>query len=246
MSYCVNCGVKLAESEKKCPLCHCPVVNPMEPQKADDAAQQTERPYPKRRDSIKNIVDRSFIISVVSILYVLPLAICLLIDWMLDRALSWSVISSVAIILSWALFFQPALFHKKYFACYTAVDFCLLAALFYTIGWYTGDYGWIGTLGIPIALAVYLLANLLAYLILSGVLRRKLYIGAAVLLSAGVFSVLVGVLVWRYEVSVLHLEKPFEFWSLITLFSCAAVAGVLCYIEKKKRLKKSLEKKLHI
>ena len=28
MSYCVNCGVKLAKSEKKCPLCNTKVINP--------------------------------------------------------------------------------------------------------------------------------------------------------------------------------------------------------------------------
>ena len=28
MSYCVNCGVKLASSERKCPLCNTVVYNP--------------------------------------------------------------------------------------------------------------------------------------------------------------------------------------------------------------------------
>ena len=28
MSYCVNCGVKLKNSEKKCPLCNTKVINP--------------------------------------------------------------------------------------------------------------------------------------------------------------------------------------------------------------------------
>ena len=28
MSYCVNCGVELAPSEKNCPLCGTPVINP--------------------------------------------------------------------------------------------------------------------------------------------------------------------------------------------------------------------------
>ena len=28
MSYCVNCGVKLKESEKVCPLCNTKVINP--------------------------------------------------------------------------------------------------------------------------------------------------------------------------------------------------------------------------
>ena len=34
MSYCVNCGVKLDPSLKRCPLCNTPVINPtlMNPQ----------------------------------------------------------------------------------------------------------------------------------------------------------------------------------------------------------------------
>ena len=28
MSYCVNCGVKLKQSEKFCPLCNTKVINP--------------------------------------------------------------------------------------------------------------------------------------------------------------------------------------------------------------------------
>ena len=28
MAYCVNCGVKLATSEKKCPLCFTPIYHP--------------------------------------------------------------------------------------------------------------------------------------------------------------------------------------------------------------------------
>ena len=30
MSYCVQCGVKLEQSLKSCPLCHTPVINPNE------------------------------------------------------------------------------------------------------------------------------------------------------------------------------------------------------------------------
>ncbi len=31
MSYCVHCGVKLAPSEARCPLCQTPVVDPVTP-----------------------------------------------------------------------------------------------------------------------------------------------------------------------------------------------------------------------
>ena len=42
MSYCVNCGVELEPSLKKCPLCNTPVINPNELQKIGEAVS----PYP--------------------------------------------------------------------------------------------------------------------------------------------------------------------------------------------------------
>lgn len=246
MSYCVNCGVKLAESEAKCPLCQCPVVNPMELQQESGVTTEAERPYPKRRDSLKNIVDRSFVVSVASILYAIPLLVCLLVDWMLDGVFSWSVIATVGIFLSWGIFFLPVLLEKKYFALYTAADLGLLLVLFVTIGWYTGNYGWIWVLGIPIAVLLYGICNLLAYLRMFGVLQRKLYLSATVLALSGLLCVVVEILEWIYETKILQLPKQFEFWSVIVFISCFVIAGVLCYIEKKKRLKKSLQKNLHI
>lgn len=246
MSYCVNCGVKLAESEKICPLCHCPVVNPMELQQPNDVTMKEESPYPKRRDTLKNIVDRSFVVSVASILYIIPLLVCLLVDWMLDGVFAWSVIATVGICLSWAVFFLPVLFDKKYLALYTAVDLGLLIALFFTIGWYTGDYSWIGVLAIPLATILYGITNVLSYLRMAGVLRRKLYLSATILGIIGLLCILVEWLEWVFETAVLHQYKQFEFWSVIVFISCFVIAGVLCYIEKKKKLKKSLEKNLHI
>lgn len=243
MSYCVNCGVKLAESEEKCPLCQCPVVNPMQAQKP---AEEIERPYPQRRDTLKNIVDKKFVVSVVSMLYAIPLLICLLVDWLLNKTLSWSVIATVGICLSWAIFFQPVLFQKKLFALYTAIDLVALIALFFTIGWYTGDYSWIWVLAIPISVLLYAISNGLVYLRMAGVLQRKLYLGATVLGLVGLLCIIVEWLEWLYESAVLHLPKHFEFWSVIVFISCFVIAGVLCYIEKKKKLKKSLQKNLHI
>ena len=40
MSYCVNCGVELDASAKKCPLCDTPVYNP----KAPEPEKQPEKP----------------------------------------------------------------------------------------------------------------------------------------------------------------------------------------------------------
>ena len=53
MSYCVNCGVKLAPSEKKCPLCGVPVVNPRDPW-----VEPSHRPYPKQVERVMHRIDR--------------------------------------------------------------------------------------------------------------------------------------------------------------------------------------------
>ena len=243
MSYCVNCGVKLAEAEEKCPLCQCPVVNPMQAQKP---TEEIERPYPQRRDTLKNIVDKKFVVAVASMLYVIPLLVCILVDRMLNGTLSWSIIAIAGIVLSWAIFFQPALFDKKYLVLYTAVDLGLLIGLFYIIGWYTGNYSWIAILAIPIAVLLYGIGNGLAYLRMAGVLQRKLYLGATILGLGGLLCVVVECLEWVYETEILQHAKKFESWSVIVFISCFVIAGVLCYIEKKKKLKKSLQKNLHI
>ncbi len=41
MSYCVHCGVELAESEARCPLCNTKVVDPAAPQQGNG-----KTPYP--------------------------------------------------------------------------------------------------------------------------------------------------------------------------------------------------------
>lgn len=242
MSYCVNCGVKLAESEEKCPLCQCPVVNPM----AQQSAEPIERPYPQRRDTLKNIVDRGFVVSVASILYAIPLLICLFVDWMLNGALTWSVVATAGIALSWAIFFQPILFDKKFLALYTAVDLTLLIVLFYAIGWQVNDYSWILIIAVPIAVILYGITNAIGYLRMSGVLRRRLYLGATVLTLVGLLCVIVEWLEWLYETAILEHAKKFESWSVLVFISCTVIAGVLCYIEKKKKIKRSLQKNLHI
>ena len=45
MSYCVNCGVELADSERRCPLCHTEVHNPRQPYD-----RKIPKPFPNRLD----------------------------------------------------------------------------------------------------------------------------------------------------------------------------------------------------
>ena len=56
--YCIKCGVELADSEKRCPLCGTPVFHP------DLPRNLTEPPYPADRRIRREDVNRSGILFV--------------------------------------------------------------------------------------------------------------------------------------------------------------------------------------
>ena len=73
--YCIKCGVELADSEKRCPLCGTPVFHP------DLPRNLTEPPYPADRRIRREDVNRSGILFVLTVVALLPAILSLLCDW---------------------------------------------------------------------------------------------------------------------------------------------------------------------
>lgn len=89
MSYCVECGVELAEYHDKCPLCGTPVYNPnrkVNPSKSDYPEFKLHKSVPGRKRVIRRLT--GFIISVSLLSSSL---ITLFIDFKTSGALSWSL-----------------------------------------------------------------------------------------------------------------------------------------------------------
>ena len=89
--YCVKCGVELADSEKKCPLCGTPVFHPDIPRNLSDP------PFPPDRRIRPEDVNRSGILFVLTVAALLPALLCLLCDWRINGALVWSGYAAGAI-----------------------------------------------------------------------------------------------------------------------------------------------------
>jgi len=242
MSYCVNCGVKLIESEKECPLCDCPVINPFGNKELPENA---ERPYPKRRDILKGIVDRRFIISVISIIYLISIIICAAVDFIINSAFTWSLITTTSILLGWAFIILPVIVNKKAAVVYITADFALLMLLFYSIASFSGTYVWVLTLAFPIAIAAYIFINIFTYGVLKNFLRG-LYTIAYILATTVIFCVITEFFVWKYMRANIIEDYQFSFWPIYVLIPCLIIAGFLCFIEKKKVIKRGLIKRFHI
>ena len=84
MSYCVNCGVKLAKSEKRCPLCNTKVINPN---------KHIEENIPAYSSKIENFkkINYKFLSKLVLLVLVIISSIVVICDLLFDYEISWSI-----------------------------------------------------------------------------------------------------------------------------------------------------------
>ncbi len=107
MSYCVNCGVELDVSAKKCVLCDTPVYNPKQP------TEDTPTPY-SDKVVLPAKVRRRFSAFLFSMILLLPNIVCLLIDLLVSKenGLHWAHFVNTASLFVWILFVLPFLIQK--------------------------------------------------------------------------------------------------------------------------------------
>lgn len=73
--YCVKCGVELADSEKKCPLCGTEVICP-----GEEKREISPPPYPPYPGAVREGVSRNGVLFVLTVLFLLPFCLCLICD----------------------------------------------------------------------------------------------------------------------------------------------------------------------
>ena len=120
MSYCVNCGVELAESEHACPLCHTEVLNPAQP-----FDRKAPRPFPSRLDLFTPSNNRGFIAAIVTLVLALPAAICLACDIAYTEGAGWSMLVVGAMAMLW-VFIVPTLYIRRHRVLFGVVLLILL------------------------------------------------------------------------------------------------------------------------
>ena len=84
MSYCVNCGVKLKNSEKKCPLCNTRVINP---NKMDALYEPV---YSNKVENFKRI-NYKYLSKIIILILTITSFLILLLDYVSSRTITWSL-----------------------------------------------------------------------------------------------------------------------------------------------------------
>lgn len=231
--YCIKCGVELADSEKRCPLCGTPVFHP------DLPRNLTEPPYPADRRIRREDVNRSGILFVLTVVALLPAILSLLCDWRINGTIVWSGYAAGAIGLLYVMIVLPLWFRHPNPVIFVPVDFAAIGLYLLYLNFATGGH-WFLSFAFPVTGAIGLLVT--AVVVLTRYLHSGwlyIYVGAFIL--AGGLAVLVEFLINL----TFQLHETF-FWSFYPLAAGVILGLMLIVIAICNPLRESLQRKFFL
>lgn len=236
MSYCVQCGVKLEQSLKTCPLCHTPVINPNELNNADSSHKSG--PFASTKGEVDPFHKHDMGLWF-SLVYGSTALACAILNLFVFDHNYWSIPVIGACIILW-IFFCPRMFFPKipFFANLIVSAF---SVIFYelAITLMTENDRWFYQLTLPITVVVMGLIALFAILykrVSKSLIASALYLFVDVaILSISLECIIDCFINGRIRI----------FWSAIVFSVCAVISIALFAILSMARLRETVRKRLH-
>lgn len=227
--YCIKCGVKLGDTEKKCPLCNTVVIHP-------DVKPNEKLPlYPSNKIP-KPPSGRKSLNGAVVILFLIPMIICFISDIQINGKIDWFGYVAGALIVSYATFALPMWFKKPNPVIFVPCSFAATALYLLYINLFTSG-NWFLTFALPviggIALIVCAVVTLIYYL-----RKGMLYIIGGAFIALGTFMLLI-----EYLLD-LTFGLRFICWSIYPLVTLVMLGGLLIYLAINKSAREAIERKL--
>lgn len=229
MMFCIKCGVRLADTEKQCPLCGTVVYHP-------DLKQEAVRPlYPPGR--IPKAKPKSKALNgAILILFLIPMLVSLISDWQTDGVLSWFGFVAGALVLGYVVFALPLWFQKPNPVVFVPCSFAAVAVYLFYINWVTGG-GWFIGFALPVTAGLCVITC--AVVTLLHYLRKgRLYIWGGAFIALGVFMLLIEFLLG------ITFRLSFLGWSFYPLIVLVLLGGVLIYLAINRTAREIMERKL--
>lgn len=230
--YCVKCGVKLADTEKCCPLCQTRVYHP------DISTQEGEAFYPKGVYP-KGRGGWYWIPVLLSILFLLPILIVLMCDWQMNRQVSWSGYVIGAMLLGYVMIVLPTWFRKPNPVIFVPCSFFATGLYVLYINLQTkGDWFW--TFALPVIGAVALIV--ITVVVLNRYTKGgRLFLYGAAGIAMGGLPVLV-----EYLITLTFAKVHFFGWSLYPLVVLGLLGGFLIFLGICRPARETMQRKFFI
>ena len=230
--YCVNCGVKLADSEKACPLCGVVAFHP------DISRPEGQRLYPAVEFKNQQVSPWGTLI-IVTILFLLPLLSVLIADLQADREFSWSGYVIGALLVVYSTLVLPSWFKRPNPVIFTPIVFAMIALYLFYICFATGG-SWFLSFALPVVGAIALICTTVITL-LRYVRRGKLYIFGGAAIALGVFMP-----VMEHLLSITFQSITFIGWSYHPLLALVLLGGLLIFLAICRPARETMERKFFI
>jgi len=174
--YCVKCGVKLADTEKQCPLCGTVAFHP------DIERTDADPLYPPQRyPSSKRGVRGGMII--VTAAFLLPMFITLICDYQLNGTVTWADYVVGALIVAYTILVLPYWFRKPNPVIFVPCAFAAAGLYLLYINLVTGGSWFLG-FALPVTASVCAIVTAVTAL-LRYLKRGRLYIFGGAFIAFG-------------------------------------------------------------
>ena len=227
--YCIKCGVELAESEKKCPLCNTKVYHP------DIEIEDVPGPYPEFHSESER-VNRAGVLFIITMFCARFYTV---VFYRLEskQELTWSGFATGGILLYMCVVL-PFWFHRPDAIVLVNVDFAVVALFLLYINFATNGSWFLICVSATLAAAGITTGTIA---VVRYVRRGYLFITAGVWAALGVYAVLI-----EYLINRTFGVRDRLIWTPYPFIACVMVGATFLVIAISRPLRDSLYKKFFI
>lgn len=226
--YCANCGIKLADTENKCPLCNTALGDVIE-------RKVSAKPlYPKNRYPEQSVKPGA-INGTILIFFLIPLLVTFFVDWQANGRMDWFWYVAGALVVAYVTLALPVWFRRPNPVIFVPCDFAAAALYLWLVNMLTGG-NWFFSFALPVTVSVGLIVT--AEVVLLRYLRKgRLYIvGGAVIALGAVMLLLEFLLSVTFGIT-------FFGWSIYPLIVFALLGGWLIFLAINSSARERMERK---
>ncbi len=233
MSYCVNCGVELDDSAKKCVLCNTPVIHP-----GRDMEQEYATPFPREKGAVERVNRNDFAI-LLSAFVVATAVTCGLLNVFVFPATRWSLAVIGVCVILWVSMVPLVIWQKLSVYSSLFLDGLAVSLYLYMLAHMVDSFGWCFGLGLPLVMFVTVVFEILAFVI-KKMPRSFLTVSLYINLAVGILCVGVECLIDRYI-----RGEIMPGWSAVVMTVCTILAIIIITMLSRRRLRSAVRRRLH-
>lgn len=234
MSYCVNCGVELDATAKKCPLCNTRVINPNE----QNQYYQQDSPFPVTKGEVETVKRKDLGILLTAVV-VATSVICGILNRFVFRGALWSMAVIGVCAILWVLLIPVAIYKKQSVHLTILLDGGVIVLFLYMLTYLTLSSAWFYKIGMPIVIFVTAVLEIFA-LVVRFLPKSFLTITLYIVNAIGLLCLGLEMIIDYYLSMAVSLD-----WSAIVLTICGILDVTIITMLSRRRLRNEVRRRLH-